>query len=77
MSYSLITKELGIFGNLPFLGELDLHGNCISDIMPSAFHQLVNLYLLDLSDTCLQILNAGIFTGLKNLQYLNLNDNYF
>ncbi|KAM9425167.1 toll-like receptor 2 type-2 [Pholidichthys leucotaenia] len=54
---------------------LDIHGNRIADIHPSAFDSLWSLEKLDLSENCLTTINNQWFSKLNTLQELNLLNN--
>ncbi|XP_070551073.1 leucine-rich repeat and immunoglobulin-like domain-containing nogo receptor-interacting protein 1 [Ptychodera flava] len=59
----------------PFLGELDLMNNSISEIHPRKFYSLVNLYFLRLSFNKIFKLLNHTFYGMGNLETLDLADN--
>ncbi|KAM4713887.1 LOW QUALITY PROTEIN: toll-like receptor 2 [Anableps anableps] len=57
------------------LRVLDLHGNGLAELHPSAFDSLWSLEELDLSDNQLTVLNPSWFNKLEVLQHLNLLNN--
>ncbi|XP_032437863.1 toll-like receptor 2 type-1 [Xiphophorus hellerii] len=57
------------------LRALDLHGNRLAEIHPSAFDSLWSLEELDLSDNQLKFLNPKWFNKLEPLKHLNLINN--
>uniref|UniRef100_A0A3B5LQZ9 Toll-like receptor 2 n=1 Tax=Xiphophorus couchianus TaxID=32473 RepID=A0A3B5LQZ9_9TELE len=57
------------------LRALDLHGNGLAEIHPSAFDSLWSLEELDLSDNQLKFLNPKWFNKLEPLKHLNLINN--
>ncbi|XP_043954604.1 toll-like receptor 2 type-1 isoform X2 [Gambusia affinis] len=58
-----------------WLRLLDLHGNRLAEIHPSAFDSLWSLEELDLSDNQLKFLNSKWFNKLELLEHLNLIHN--
>ena len=67
--------DLGAFNGLTKLTELNMCGNCISEIIPNTFENMRNLECLDLSYNRLEHLDIDVFSGLVKLKDISLEGN--
>ncbi len=65
----------GLFVNLPYLWQIFLHENLLSDIEDFAFTGVPNVTSISVRDNYLEVIREHMFSGLPNLQVLSVSNN--